>query len=106
MVQIELAGTTYDLKVTMHRLKLLKELSGVDILNPGDGDNNLHSAEHMIAALYAFAGGEATGVTREVFEDSIEMKDLPAVSQAIADVMQTDVGRGEGNDSQAETASK
>lgn len=105
MAQITLGEKTYDLKVTMHRLKLLKQYSGVDILNPQEGDTGLNSAEHMIAAVYAFAGGEATGVQRDEFEDSITMRDLPTVTQAITDVMAQDVGGGEGNTGEGEPVS-
>lgn len=105
MAHIKLGDKEYDLKVTMHRLKLLKEYSGVDIMNPQEGDGGLRTAEHMIAAVYAFAGGEATGVPREEFEDSIAMRDLPTVTQAINDVMAEDVGGGEGNTGEGEPVS-
>jgi len=98
MPNLTLADKEFDLKVTMHRLKLLKEVSGVDLLNPGASDGSgLQSAEHMIAAAYAFAGGEATGMTQAEFEDLIGMADLPAVSAALEDVMTRDVGENEGN---------
>jgi|AACY02.2.fsa_nt_gi hypothetical protein len=114
MASLTVNGIEYELKVTMHRLKLLREYTGVDLLNPKKGGNNgeeeeglqgqgpvneLASAEGLIAAVYAFAGGEKIGVPLDEFADAIAPSDLPVVNQALMDTFQRDFGQQQESDS-------
>jgi hypothetical protein len=116
MASLTVNGIEYELKVTMHRLKLLREYTGVDLLNPKKGVTNgeeeqgqgavneLANAEGLIAAVYAFAGGAKIGVPLDEFADAISPSDLPVVNQALMDTFQRDFGPQEGGSGNVEAS--
>lgn len=92
-IVFKVADRDLPLKLTMRRVELLEELSGVDVMNDPRG---MSSAKHMTAALYALAGGESeTGMTFDAFKDEVTPGMMKAASEAIVAVFQRDAGGGE-----------
>jgi hypothetical protein len=94
-ITLELGSKKYPLRVTMHRMRLLKELTGVDVLNGGGPE--LGTPENLGLTLYALAGGKATGLSVEEFEDELTPALLRDGASLLVSVFQRDVGAGEGN---------
>ena len=93
-ITLELAGKQYPLRLTMHRVRLLKELTGVDVMN---GGADLGTPENLSRTLFALAGGKATNLSVDEFEDELTPNALKEGAALIVRVFQRDAGGGEGN---------
>lgn len=95
-ITLTLSGKHYPLRLTMHRVRLLKELTGVDVLNGGGPE--LGTPENLSRTLYALAGGKGTGLGVEEFEDELTPHDLRTGANLLVEVFKRDAaGGGEGN---------
>lgn len=92
-ITVKVADRDLPLRLTMRRVELLEELTGVDVMNDARGMN---SPKHMTAALFALAGGEdATGMTFHAFADEITPGMMREATQLILRVFERDAGGGE-----------
>jgi hypothetical protein len=94
-ITLELAGKSFPLRLTMHRVRLLKELTGVDVMN--GGGQELGTPENLSRTLYALAGGKATNMSVDEFEDEMTPNALKEGANLLVRVFQRDAGGGEGN---------
>jgi hypothetical protein len=78
-VTINVAGQEFELKLTMLRMELFQEYTGIDLAN-GKRDEKagtLTTIAEVGGALYALAGGEEiTGLTLNEFKDSLSPQEL------------------------------
>jgi hypothetical protein len=94
-ITLTLGTRELPLKLTMHRVRLLAELTGVDVLN-GDA-SELGQPANLSRTLYALAGGPGTNLSVEEFEDELTPAGLRDAASLLVRVFQRDAGGGEGN---------
>jgi hypothetical protein len=78
-VTINVAGQEYELKLTMLRMELFQEYTGIDLANGKRNEKagTLTTIAEVGGALYALAGGEhATGLSLEDFKDALSPQEL------------------------------
>jgi hypothetical protein len=94
-IAFRFAGKEYPLRLTMHRLRLMRDLAGIDLIT---GSKPPAGPEDIATVLYALAGGTKTGYTLEQFQDEVTPGDLRGAADLIASVFSRDsAGGGEGN---------
>ena len=89
VITVRIAEVDVPLKLTMRRVRLIKELTNVDLL-AGATANELNTPAHLVAIAYALAGGPDTSMSLDEWEDNIEPRDLQRLADAILSVMQRD----------------
>jgi hypothetical protein len=94
-IVLKLGARELPLKLTMHRVRILTELTGVDVLN-GDA-SELGQPANLSRTLYALAGGPGTNLSVEEFEDELTPASLRDATNLLVRVFQRDAGGGEGN---------
>ena len=85
-ITVRIADKDVPLKLTMRRVRLIKELTSVDLMS-GASSNDLSSPAHMVAIAYALAGGTDTGMSLDAWEDNITPNELKPLADAILAVM-------------------
>lgn len=95
-ITLHIADRDLPLKLTMHRVELLEELTGVDVLA---GGANLGTPKNLALTLYALAGGEPeVGLTLAQFKDELTPASMRAGSALMIAVFKRDSGVGENAD--------
>ena len=97
-VTIQIGEREVELRVTMFRLRLLQELTGVDVLNdPARLQDIMREDVYGVAsALFALAGGERKlGVELDDFADELTLDVLQDAGEKLTSVFQRDTSARE-----------
>lgn len=90
-IVLSAGGREYELALTMSRVLLIHDLTGIDLLS--GAASGLSEPRNMLRVLYALTGGEdVTEVSFEEFADALTLVEFAASASLINGVLERDAG--------------